>query len=163
MADPQRTEWLRRKGLLTPSEAAFLKSLHQMGVVEHSLVVPRSAAHPNAEIAAPLTAAQALFDLAALRPTALKRLDVRAGAAADIAAAMRSQDGALSVVAIHAREEGGFSVVEGSHVVAAPAGSLEGAIDYSFGPDRLLFLDLGARFERLDGPPADLNVFVACI
>lgn len=163
LADPQRTEWLRSKGLLAPAEAAFLRSLHRLGAVDHSLVVPRSAAQPKADIADPLATAQGLFDLAALRPTQVRRIEVAVRDAAELIAAARGEGGAgLAVVAIHARQAGALSIVEGSQSAGAPVEGLEGAIDYAFGPDRLLFLDLDARFELADGRPAELSVFVAC-
>ena len=161
LADPQRLEWLRRKGLLAPAELTFIRALRQMGAVDQSLILPRSAANPKVEIAEPRATAQGLLDLLALRQIEMKEIKLAARRAADIVDAIREAGEPLPFFALHAAEAGALGVLEGSHVSAASTEGMDAAIEYSVGPDRLLFLDLGARFELPEGPPAALTVFAA--
>ena len=162
LADSQRIEWLRKKGLLAPFELTFLKCLQQLGAVDQSLVIPRNAAHPHPEIADARAIAQSLFELLALRQVELRETKIAVRGADEIVAAVRAAGEApLSAFAIHAPRTGALSIVEGSHAAAVRGEGFEGAIDYTFGPDRLLFVDLNARFELQDGELADLTIFAA--
>lgn len=162
-ATPDRIDWMRGKGMLAPAEITFLKYVQQLSAFDYSLVQAKTGQNVKAEIATPLTAGQNLFDLLFLRKAVIKKTSLTLADAEEIAPAILAGDGApLSIVALFSQEPGTLSVVEGSHASGANKGSFDSAIEYQFGPDRLLFLDLNARFKLSTDRQVDLIVLSAC-
>jgi len=161
-ADLDRADWMRQKGMLAPAEAAFLKYLQQLSAFDYSLVPPRAAGAAKPDIADPRAAAQNLFDLLCLRRANLREIELTLRHTEEIGLAVFAESGnPLAVVAIHSEEPGVVAVVEGSHGAATKDVNFDGAIDYHFGPDRLLFLDLNARFRFADGTVRKIRLFAA--
>ena len=158
-----RIEWMRSKGLLAPSEITFLKYMQQLGAFEYSLVQVKIGGAAKAEIADPRAIAQAQFDLLCLRRANLKETVITVREAEEIGLAVLSGGGApMSIVALTSTDSSMISIVEGSHANDRSHDSFEGAIDYRFGHDLLLFLDLKARFRLSGEKPVNLRVFSAC-
>lgn len=161
LANLSRVDWMRQKGMLAPAEVTFLKYLQQLSAFDYSLTQPRSASS-KVEMADPRINAQGLFDLLCLRKANLKELELTVRHAEELGlAVMAAQKDPIGVIAIHSAEPGVVSVVEGSHVSGVESCSFDGAIEYQFGPDRLLFLDLNARFKFPAVRQLALHLFVA--
>lgn len=162
VANLERVDWMRQKGMLAPAEMSFLKYLQQLSAFDYSLVQPRSAGAAKSEAADVIATAQSLFDLVALRNAKLRETEITLRHAEEIGLAVLSEGGnPFSVVAIHSAESGLVTIIEGSHQDPAKAVNFDGAIDYHFGPDRLLFLDLDARFRFADGRSRKIRVLSA--
>jgi hypothetical protein len=162
-ANLERLEWLRKKGLLDPAEFTFLKYLQQMSVFDFSLVTPKSANLTKGEGLDPAKTAQSSFDLLGLRRVDIKELEISPQSAEELALAVLGACAKpMSIVALHASQAGEIAVVEGSHLEETRPAGFEGAIDYQYGPDRLLFIDLNARFQFPEGKSPRLRVFAAC-
>lgn len=162
LVNPERVDWMRQKGMLSPAEVAFLKYVQQLCVFDYSLVAPKGANGARPEIADPRVSAQTMFDLMCLRRVELKELNLHVRHAEEIGLSILAEGGTpLSIIALHGDETGSISVVEGSHTGGVKGESFDGAIDYRFGPDRLIFLDLNARFKLEGVKAARLRLFAA--
>jgi hypothetical protein len=162
LANLERVDWMRQKGMLAPSEVSFLKYLQQLSAFDYSLVQARGQGAAKSELADVRATAQNLFDLVSLRRADLRETELTLRHAEEIALAVFTEGGnPFSIVAIHAAEPGVVAVVEGSHEDPAKNVNFDGAIDYHFGPDRLLLLDLNARFRFPDGKARTVRLFSA--
>ena len=164
VADIGRLDWMRGRGMLAPAEAAFLKYIQQLGVFDYPLVQPKTAGSVGPTHADPLKTAQGFLDLLLLRGCEFR--EIRLAAVSnfeDLPTRVLAKGGRpLSIVAIWSAAAVKIGVVEGSQIGRRKDDrSLQGAIDYCIGPDRLLFVDLRAKAQLSAVNPVELKVFVA--
>jgi hypothetical protein len=164
---PATMSWMQDRGWLDQHEYDFLTMVHRVGAYERGL---RPVKRQAAELAPPLKPEQAARDLLSL--CVLGDIDVERSKVASISdlAGENSPlfgDG-VAVVALWSQERCRIALDERSHarpaskpgavtIAAAP-----GAIEYGFGPDRLLFVHRHASFAPLGVAPASgVTVFAA--
>jgi hypothetical protein len=156
-------EWMREQGWLEQSDFDFLKILNQFGVFDQMLRPTKKAAAAGGESLDPVEEAKSRLELLLMQHVSLTKKPF-AGIAALVTEA-RSLAATLAepVVAIWGEQKGNFLLVEDSHHDDAEHGldGLTGAVEYAFGPDRLLFLDLRSRFGTKTGAgDAEISVFL---
>jgi hypothetical protein len=164
---PASVAWMQDRGWLEQHEYDFLKAVQNLGAYERGLRAPRRAgADPPAPVK-PEVAAQELLGMYCLGDVTIRQ--ARVASILELAAAsspMRTAGAA--VVALWSSERAHICLDERSHtrpkkergkiLAEAPAGGIE----YSFGPDRLLFLHRDCRFAPLGPAPANgILVFTA--
>ena len=141
----ETVEWMRERGWLDQTEFDFLKALANVGLYDRSLHLSRDAlAEPRSEAAKMFEFyRQGHVDVEA-QNIDLKYLEAKR------LALLKSGD--LPIVAIAAKK-GTIAVVEGSHTDdnILIDGELVGAVNYKCGADRLIFLDLRAKFTARGG------------
>jgi hypothetical protein len=139
-------EWMRARGWLAQPDFDFLKFLNQVGAYDRSMLRPKDANDGGGPLN-PAGEAKQLLELLCLQDVDLDEAeyaDVGALAADAEALLAKTRD---SVVALWTAKKGSVLIAEGSqHDEAGPSGSLDGAIEYACGPNRLLFLDLHCAF-----------------
>lgn len=167
---PSSVSWMMDRGMLEQQEYDFLKAIHTIGAYERGLRVPRrvgsEAGHTRIEPShtriEPDVAAHDLISLLMMTETRVSRAGI--GSLYDLA--LHSY-GAVPVYAIWGQERGRISLDERSHlagrsgefVLPAPP---PGGIDYSFGPDRLLFIHRDCRLAaRGPAPASGIVLFTA--
>jgi hypothetical protein len=161
---PARVAWMQDRGWLDQHEYDFLRALHTSGAYERGL---RPARRANAEVAPALRpdhVAHELLSLYAMGDVDIHRRKV--ATLAEIAGQARPNE--LSVMALWSGEVCRLAIEERSHtkprasapvLLAVPSAS---AVEYGFGPDRVLFLHRQAAIAPLGSVPADgLIVFTA--
>jgi len=152
-------EWMRSSGWLAPADFTFLKLVHQIGAYDCSLRQPNYNNPQNVDLLEPMATAQPLFDLLCLRKAMIVSLETLASRNL-VELVLGSAKKPLPIVAFTCAETGSISVVEGSHQDVEQIKSLAGAVDYPYGPDRLLFLNLVCAFAiKSDSHQAPLKVF----
>ena len=163
--------WMQDRGWLKQQECDFLKAMQSIGAYERGLRPPRRSAGDAAAILDPEQVAQALFSL-----YAMSDVDVTITKVPSIS--QLAADGSpmhvpgLSVMALWSAGRCRVALDERSHI--APSGGrtstaanitlspAPGAIDYGFGPDRILFLHRHASFAPEGmAPPDGITVFTA--
>ncbi|WP_424810408.1 hypothetical protein [Roseococcus sp. YIM B11640] len=161
---PQDTvNWMRRRAWLSQSDYDFLRYFAQLGIYDRSLASRvETAERIDANMMDPAELAKELFALLALRETAVERVTVKAiGDVANITAD-RIRAGLSPIVALWSRERGRVDVIEGSHKDSALQELGKAPVDYSLGPDRLVFLDARAAFgSKGSAGKSGLDVFFA--
>jgi hypothetical protein len=151
-------EWMRSQGWLDQPEYDFLKFLRQSGIYDRSLRRPRTATTLGG-LDEPDVAATNLFSLMTQKP--VQPITSTFSDAEDFAVRRTELLSALAepIVAIWGASAGELLVVEGSHIESLDkTRSLTGAIAHSFGPDRLLFIDLRCDFGSSGNPGGELRV-----
>lgn len=151
-------EWMRGQGWLDQPEYDFLKFLRQVGIYDRSLRRPRTAAGIGG-LDEPEAAAKSLFSL--LCQTGVEPAEQLFSDAEEFAVMRTDLISTLAepIVAIWSAQPGELLVVEGSHVDAGDKGrTLAGGIAHSFGPDRLLFIDLRCEFGSSGKPGGELRI-----
>jgi len=164
---PHRVSWMQDRGWLEQQEYDFLRAVQTIGAYERGL---RPARRANGEIPALIKPEQIAHDLLSLY--ALAEVDVAAtkvGSVSDLAHANSPMYArGLSVMALWSAERCRIVLDERSHM--EPAGGrgsvtltpAPGAIEYWFGPDRILFVHRQASFAPEGVAPADgITVFIA--
>ena len=159
--------WMMDRGMLEQAEYDFLKCIHSAGAYERGLRVgKRNTPVPNQADSRldPKAVAQEMLALLLLSDVLVAEAGI--AAVADLVAnAALLRRAAAPVVAIWSPERGRILLEERSHLggrrsgvaVAEPA---SGSIEYSFGPDRLLFVHRDCRFAALGpAPVSGLTVF----
>ncbi len=155
---PASVAWMQDRGWLEQQEYDFLKAVQNLGAYERGLRAPRRAGSEAAatkpeNVVADLLAVYCLGEVE-VQQTKIASVSELAG------------DGSAfhlpgaSVVALWSPERGRISLDERSH--AGPvagrgqvlAKAPEGGIEYSFGPDRLLFLHRMCSFAPVGTAPA---------
>lgn len=145
-APPGTLQWLRSRGWISQSDFDFVRFFRQLGVYDRSLVL----AGERAEGAGPPTAdaaevARSLMMLLRLEEVDLMTEEVpHVRALRALAERIELEAGPGVALAVWAPARGRLAVVEGSHQQAdlvTPDASPPPAVDYTLGPDRLLFLD----------------------
>jgi hypothetical protein len=145
--DDSSVEWMRSRGWLDNEEYNFLKYMTQMGVYDLSLIAPRSQEQPAPAVSEYEAAGQTLLSLLTLSPAGTETLTCSVKRPEELIKqiTLRSYK-ALPVVALYTAQPNTVAVVEGSHKDLSNT-SIDGAISYNTGPDRLLFLNLLCAFE----------------
>ncbi len=163
---PSGVTWMMDRGMLDQAEYDFLRCIQSTGAYERGLRAAKRGAEVPAGRLDPEGTAQELLALLAL--TDLRVVSTSVAAVSDLVAKpalMRRAGG--PVVALWSKERGRIVVEERSHLggrvwadtVAEPA---PGSIEYSFGPDRLLFLHRDCRFAAHGTAPASgVTMFTA--
>jgi hypothetical protein len=156
-------EWMRSSGWLAPAEFTFLKYVQQIGAYDYSLRQPKSTNQQSTDLVDPLVAAQPMFDLLFLRRALIVDIGVPASESANlIDLVLAATKRPLPIVAVTCFDVGSISVLEGSQSDGQAPESLLGAVDYPYGPDRLLFLNLNCVFSVRPGPSsASLRILAA--
>jgi hypothetical protein len=132
-----RLAWMRERGWLSQVEFDFLRGLERLGV--HDWRMPRG----DDGAPDPRVAARDLFALVAQRPIGVEAVPLaEEGALLDLVGAARQDQ---PWVALHAPRRAGVRVNEGSH--RAGGSSAAEPVAHAVGPDRLLVLHAGVRFE----------------
>jgi len=164
---PASVAWMQDRGWLEQHEYDFLKAVQNLGAYERGLRAPRRAGADTPAPAKPEAAVQELLGMYCLGEVVISQ--ARVASISDLAAAnspMRTAG--ATVVALWSSERARISLDERSHarpkaergkvLAEAPAGGIE----YSFGPDRLLFLHRDCRFAPLGpAPTSGIVVFTA--
>ena len=153
--------WMMDHGMFEQAEYDFLKCMHAVGAYERGLrAAKRGAGQPAdgaAERLAPEAVAQELLGLFTLSDARITATTVAAisDLAADPAVLRRA---AVPVAALWSRERGRIRIEERSHLDGRSDGAVgepqAGSIEYSFGPDRLLFVHRDCRFAAQGLAPA---------
>jgi hypothetical protein len=122
----------------------------------------KSAADKPVELMDPLVAAQPLFNLLCLKYAKVTEAVLRVEEAGQLVKQLLQEAGRpIPIVALTSAQSGTLAVVEGSHLDHQHSDSLMGAIDYPYGPDRLLFLNLSAKFSLREPVRQEFRVVVA--
>jgi hypothetical protein len=164
---PASVAWMQDRGWLEQHEYDFLKAVQNLGAYERGLRAPRRAGGEAPAPTKPEAAVQEMLGMYCLGEVVIGQ--ARVASISDLAAANSPLQGdGASVVAMWASERGRISLDERSHtrpkaergrVLAEPPA---GGIEYSFGPDRLLFLHRDCSFAPLGPAPASgIVVFTA--
>ena len=164
---PARVSWMQDRGWLEQQEYDFLRAVQMIGAYERGL---RPARRPNGEHPALIKPEQIAYDLFSLY--ALAEVDIARtviASVSDLAHAQSPMHGrGLSVLALWSAERCRIVLDERSHILpSAVPGSVTlqpapGAIEYSFGPDRMLFVHRRASFAPEGVAPANgVVVFTA--
>jgi hypothetical protein len=157
-----RLDWMRRRGMLSSSETAFLKYVQQLGAFDHSLVLPKAENGGQAALADPREAARSCLELLLLRDAEIVETDLAASCFDEIGMGVLAEGGEpLSIVALWSAAPVSISVVEGSQNGRRRSEDFQGAIEYRLGPDRLLFIDLGVQARIEIDKPASIKIFSA--
>jgi hypothetical protein len=155
-------EWMRSCGWLDPADVTFLKYIIQIGAYDHSLLRRKSAADKPVELMDPLVAAQPLFNLLCLKYVKVTEMVLHVEKPEQLVKQVLQHAGRpIPIVALTSAQNGALAVVEGSHLDDRHGDSLMGAIDYPYGPDRLMFLNLSAKFSLREPDQQELRVLVA--
>jgi hypothetical protein len=164
---PARVSWMQDRGWLEQHEYDFLRAVQTVGAYERGLRPARRANVEAPSIIKPEQIAQDLLSLYAMADVDLTR--TKLASISDLAQATSPiYKRGLSVVALWSTERCRIVLDERSHINSvtghgvislAPA---PGAIEYSFGPDRILFLHRQASFAPDGFAPRDgISVFTA--
>ena len=158
---PGSVTWMMDRGMLEQAEYDFLKCIQSAGAYERGLRVgKRSAALPEqvARLLEPKAVAQDMLGL-----FTLSHVSVEGNATATVSDLVANpavlRQAAAPVAAIWSQERGKILLEERSHLggrrtAASVAEPAAGSIEYSFGPDRLLFVHRDCRFAALGPAPA---------
>lgn len=152
-------EWMRTQGWLEQPEYDFLKFLRQVGIYDRSLRRPRSATTLSGPDDPEVTAGN-LFSLLSQKP--VQPVAQTFSDAQDFSTRRSELLAVLAdpIVAIWGENAGELLVVEGSHIESTDERrSLAGAVAHSFGPDRLLFLDLRCEFGSSGDSGSELRAW----
>lgn len=151
-------EWMRTQGWLDQPEYDFLKFLRQVGIYDRSLRRPRTATTLGG-LDEPEVAAANLFSLLSQKPATPALLTFSDAEEFAVGRNQLLATLAEPIVAVWGANSGELLVIEGSHVEASDKGrALTGGIAHSFGPDRLLFIDLRCDFGSSGKPSGELRI-----
>ena len=166
---PSSVAWMQDRGWLEQQEYDFLKAVQNLGAYERGLRTPRRAGGEPPSVAKPESVVADLLSVYCLGD-----VDVRQTKCAGISV-LGEEDSPLrgdcvSVVALWSAERGRVSLDERSHIgPAAGRGKVTAqapaaGIEYSFGPDRLLFVHRDCSFAAVGTAPASgIVVFTATL
>ncbi len=165
---PESVSWMMDRGMLEQPEYDFLKAIQSAGAYERGLRAgKRGAGAPdtNGKLDAETVVAE-MLSLFAL--TEVKVLRQNTPAVSELVANPASlRRSPMPVVALWSQDRGRILLEERSHlsgrVTHGPIGEpAPGSIEYSFGPDRLLFVHRDCRFAAKGTAPASgVTVFAA--
>ncbi len=160
--------WMQDRGWLDQPEFDFLKALQNIGAYERGLRLPR---RPGGPVLPALNPQDVVLDLLAL--SVLGEVDVTRSALkgfADLrgnATPLRTCN--VGAIALWSEDRACISVEERSHLTPRESGKTvlaappSGGIEYTFGPDRLLFLHKDIAFAPVGPAPASgIVLFTAC-
>ena len=163
--------WMQDHGWLEQQDCDFLKAVQTIGAYELGLRTPRRAGSPSAAILDPEQAAHAHFCIYAMSDVDLTISQVPGISQLTFENTPKPGEG-LSVMALWSAGHCRVALAERSHIAPIDAhtgatGNITvspapGAIDYCFGPDRLLFLHRHASFAPEGmAPPDGIILFTA--
>ena len=163
---PASVSWMMDRGMLEQPEYDFLKCVQTAGAYERGLRAGKRGAGADATAGRldPETLAREMLALVLLCDARVTRTAISAVSELVANPALLRRAGA-PVAALWSAERGRILLEERSHVAGrAPDGPVAepqaGSIEYSFGPDRLLFLHRDCRFAALGAAPASgITVF----
>jgi hypothetical protein len=163
---PARVSWMQDRGWLEQHEYDFLRAVQTIGAYERGLRPVRRTGGGDAPApAAPEKVVQDFLGLYSLADVEVTR--TRIASISDLAQdASPMRRNGVSVMALWSGERCRIALEEQSHMVrgqglVTPA-PLPGAIDYGFGPDRILFVHRRASFAAHGAAPAGgIDVFTA--
>ncbi len=166
---PGSVSWMQDRGWLEQQEYDFLKAVQGIGAYERGLRPTRRAGSDIPASIKPEVIAQDLLGLYMLGDVDIARVSV--ASLSELAAEGSSiRHGIVSVLALWSAERTRICLDERSHLgpkalrgkvlTEAPTGG----IDYSFGPDRILFLHRDCCFSPQGAAPAGgITVFTATL
>ena len=169
---PAGVSWMMDRGMLDQPEYDFLKCVQTAGAYERGLRSgKRGAAGPNGADSEqgrldPEAVAQELLGLVLLSDARVTRT-VIAGISEIVANPALLRRAGAPVACLWSEDRGRILLEERSHLAGraadGPVGEPQaGSIEYSFGPDRLLFLHRDCRFAPLGpAPVSGITVFTA--
>ncbi|GAA5233037.1 hypothetical protein FOZ76_06055 [Verticiella sediminum] len=131
-------EWMRRRGWLDQSDFDFLRLLNQFGVYDLTLKggdTTRGSSIITSHAGELLSLIRQQDVSVELRHISISELNHESF--------LETLED--SIIAIHADTPGTIMIVEGS--AGENSASIDGAVEYQFGPDRLLFVDLRTNFR----------------
>jgi hypothetical protein len=156
--DPNRISWMLDRGMLEQPEYDFLKAIHSAGAYERGLRLSRRLPDDRGR-AEPEQVAHDLLGLFMLSDIRVVRTNV--GAVSDLAThADLVLQSAAPVLGLWSKDRCRISVEERSHLaprrdrLALRSAPPPGAIDYSFGPDKLLLVHRNCIFAPRGPAPA---------
>ena len=160
---PASVSWLLDRGMLEQPEYDFLKAVHTIGAYERGLRMPkRGSAEPGYHRIDPEKLVQDLLGL--LMMSEMRVTSTNVASVGDIDACCRP---AAPILALWSQDRARISLDERSHLTGRNGPILlpeppPGGIDYSFGPDRLLFVHRDCAFSaRGPAPASGIVVFTA--
>ena len=166
---PESVSWMMDRGMLEQPEYDFLKAIHSVGAYERGLRAGKRAAAAPQQASGKLDPEAAAYEMLSLFVLSDIKL-TRAGVLAiseltgNPGSARKS---ASPVLALWSQDRGRILLEERSHLsgrsIAGPIlEPASGGIEYSFGPDRLLFVHRDCRFAAKGPAPASgIVIFVA--
>ena len=164
---PGRLAWLRDRGWLDQHEHDFLRAVQTVGAYERGLRPPRRGTAEAVVTMKPEQIAYDLFSLYALGEVEISRTKI--ASISDLPDMVRSRSkgevplmafwsGSRCQIALEEQAQAPRLAGQGS-IVSVPA---PGAVEYAFGPDRLLFVHRNTSFAPHGAAPADgIIVFTA--
>ena len=164
LRDPLSLSWMLARGWLTQEHHEALRHLGEFGVYRQRL---RFLSADQTDPAYGQRIAQFAGELLELLMFNAVNPTVRTGLRGDDLAQQRREllssfPAAAPVIGLWAPERSCLNVVEGSHLVGPTDGS-GGGIDYEFGDDSLLWINLDCKFSvPTGGMTSALTAFVAC-
>jgi hypothetical protein len=158
-------QWMRARGWISQSDFDFLRFFRQLGVYDRTLVVQTDRPdRPDVALQDPFETARHLLLLLRMEEAEVKREAV--ATARDYRATTEQIElasGPGVAVALWSAQRARLPIIEGSHTredLVAPDAEPPPAVEYTLGPDRLLFLD--ARCALGPGaslPPGGVQLF----
>lgn len=158
-APPGTLQWLRARGWISQSDFDFVRFFRQLGVYDRSLVLPGERSDGGGPlIADPAEVARSLMMLLRLEEIDLMTEEVpHVRGYRALAERVDLEAGPAAALAIWAPARGRLAVVEGSHQqpdAVSPDAPPPPSVDYTVGPDRLLFLDARCALGATAALPA---------
>ncbi len=159
---PSGVSWMMDHGMLEQPEYDFLKAIQSTGAYERGLRVSKRGAgqQPDAPSGRldPETVVREMLGLFTLSETRITRT-TQTAVSELVANTALLRNTAAPVVALWSQDRGRIVLEERSHlagrVTDGPVGAPQpGSIEYSFGPDRLLFIHRDCRFAAHGTAPA---------
>jgi len=160
--------WMQDRGWLEQHEYDFIRALHNIGAYERGLRPSRRGMAEGATQQKPEIVVQELLGMYMLGDVVVQRIQI--SSVSDLGREKSPlRIARVSAVALWSEERGRLSLDERSHtaprserarVLTEP---VPGSIEYSFGPDRLLFLHRDCSFAPLGTAPASGIVLFTAI
>jgi hypothetical protein len=153
---PDSVKWMQDRGWLDQPEYDFLKAAQNIGAYERGLRLPRRAGAEEHPLRKPEAVVAELIALYTLGDVDVSQIPVKV--LSDLGDAAFMRENAISLFALWSPEPSRVCVDERSHLdPSAKHGCLAtpplGGIEYSFGPDRVLFLHRDTGFAPLGPAP----------
>jgi hypothetical protein len=157
--DPASVLWMLDRGMLDQPESDFLKAMHTIGAYKRVLRQPKRSAAVEPPRVEPEPLVQDLIALFHLSDVRLVRTNVASISDINTHADLLRRS-ASPVIALWSRDICRISLEERSHLggrrdgLAISSSPVPGGIDYSFGPDSLLFVHRDCSFAPRGPAPA---------
>ena len=166
---PASVSWMQDRGWLDQPEYDFLKAIQNIGAYERGLRPPRRNGGEAPPALKPESVVSDLLSLYMLCDVDVARFTVKSVSELGTDASPLRKPG-VSLAAIWSADRGRVSVDERSHAGQPASQGIilteppSGGIEYSFGPDRLLFLHKHISLAPQGPAPASgITVFIATV